>query len=43
MFFTKSITGQQQLIINCENWTPGIYLYQLITKEGNQTGKIIVE
>ena len=41
--FTKSITGQQQLIINCENWTPGIYLYQLITKEGNQTGKIIVE
>ena len=41
--FTKSITGQQQLIINCENWTPGIYLYQLITKVGNQTGKIIVE
>jgi uncharacterized Ntn-hydrolase superfamily protein len=41
--FTKSITGQQQLIINCENWTPGIYLYQLITKEGNQTGKLIVE
>ena len=41
--FTKSITGQQQLIINCENWIPGIYLYQLITKEGNQTGKIIVE
>ncbi len=41
--YTKSITGQQQLIINCENWIPGIYLYQLITKEGNQTGKIIVE
>lgn len=41
--FTKSITGLQQLSINCENWTPGIYLYQLITKEGNQTGKIIVE
>lgn len=41
--FSKSITGQQQLIINCENWIPGIYLYQLITKEGNQTGKIIVE
>lgn len=41
--YTKSIAGQQQLIINCENWIPGIYLYQLITKEGNQTGKIIVE
>ncbi|HRF75981.1 MAG TPA: DUF1028 domain-containing protein, partial [Chitinophagales bacterium] len=41
--YTKSIAGQQQLIINCENWIPGIYLYKLITKEGNQTGKIIVE
>ncbi len=41
--FTSNLIGAATTSINCTDWQSGIYFYQLQTKTGNSSGKIIVQ